>query len=503
MVSTGRMPRALLVIAGMVALSGHLEAAGAAAIFEAEAGQVGGGATVVAEDSASGGHCVRFPAKVGSVGWTVELPEAGRYDVFLRYRASGADRAQVLRINEVAWPVGFTRTGDGWLECRRTFSFVRGANRLELVADRGEMDVDLLRFSVGADGGPAPVYELPALSPRHTVVYGSDLRGLAYKVDLNGHVLKTVLLDGVPVSSTQHLFPSWPDAVRVEVAAAELAKSPAGEHAVELVMEDGSRAAGTITVRTVAEPAPLTIVGFDVGHGKATLFCLPNGEVALVDTGSPAAAAERVVPFLRRHGIKRIDHLILTHYHDDHVGGLEAIKATFVVGRVLDYRSFKTGDEFALGGVQVKVLNAYDAGDDENRRSLALRWSYGRFSCSDGADTYAVNQQAARRRFPESIRSDVYFANHHFHGSVDVDFLRQVDATLFVVSAQEAIYARGAYEQIFRGEVEPHLRAAGSRFRETLLTHEVGNVVIRVREGGAWDYESYAPTPDLIVPALR
>ena len=72
-----------------------------------------------------------------------------------------------------------------------------------------------------------------------------------------------------------------------------------------------------------------------------------------------------------------------------------------------------------------------------------------------------------------------------------------------MVSAQEAIYARGAYEQMFRGEVEPHLRAAGSRFRETLLTHEVGNVVIRVREGGAWDYESYAPTPDLIVPALR
>lgn len=77
----------------------------------------------------------------------------------------------------------------------------------------------------------------------------------------------------------------------------------------------------------------------NVGYGDAFLFCGPEG-VCLLDTGSglPAeyAGAGRtpIRRFLQQHGIRRIDHLIYTHIHEDHVGGLPACLGEVEIGRV-------------------------------------------------------------------------------------------------------------------------------------------------------------------------
>lgn len=472
-------------------------------LFEAEDGVLTRGAQPATDSKASGGSYVRLPEKGGSIAWEVVVSEAGRYGLTLRYRAQAADRAQIIRINGAEIGMGFSRTDDGWIETSRSFGLAAGRNRIEIAGDWGDMDIDYLRVSGTPSEGPASVYELPALTPRHAVFYAASPRPLGFKVDLNGHTLSQAQVDGRPFVPVRRPFPSWPDSLYLDVPADALRNLALGTHAMELVMEDGSRATAEISVKAAAVRAPFTIVTFDIGHGKASLLLLPDGEVALVDTAKEAPARARLVPFLQRQGIKRIDHLFITHYHEDHAGGLELIRANFQIGNFHDYKSFKTGDTFSIGGVQALVMNAYDAGDDENSRSLALRWTYGNFSYADGADNYATNQAADLKRFPDAIRSDVYYGNHHFHGSVDVNFLRKVDASLYLVSAEEAVYARGAYLQRFKGEVEPHLRAQGSRFRETLLTWEVGTIVIRVQAGGEWDYETYETAAGWQVPALR
>jgi beta-lactamase superfamily II metal-dependent hydrolase len=471
-------------------------------LFEAEHGGLTRGADRLNDPTASGGSCVRLPTKGGSIAWEVEVPDAGRYALTLRYRAQTRDRAQIVRINGLDFGMGFSHTDEGWFENSRSFTLAAGKNRIELAGDEGDMDVDFLRLSGTSSEGPASVYELPALTPRHAVFYAATPRPLGFKVDLNGHTISATLLDGSSFTAVRRPFPSWPDSLYLEVPDTALRGLSMGTHMIEFVMEDGSRATAEVIVKAAAVKAPFTIITFDVGHGKACLLALPDGEIALVDTAKEEPARERLVPFLKRQGIKRIDHLFVTHYHDDHVGGLELIKAGFQVSKFHDYKSLKTGDTFAIGGVQVLVMNAYDTGTDENSRSLALRWTYGDFSYADGADTYGVNQAAALKRFPDAIRSIVYCANHHFHGSVDVNFLRKVDASLYLVSAEEAVYARGAYLQRFKGEVESHLRSQGSRFRETLLTWEVGTIVIRVQADGQWDYETYETTADFQVPAL-
>jgi competence protein ComEC len=70
----------------------------------------------------------------------------------------------------------------------------------------------------------------------------------------------------------------------------------------------------------------LDIYIVDVEGGNATLFVAPSGASVLIDSGNGGSAAardaDRIVAAARDAGINRIDHLITSHYHGDHVGGL-------------------------------------------------------------------------------------------------------------------------------------------------------------------------------------
>src|ERR1700733_6146412 len=89
----------------------------------------------------------------------------------------------------------------------------------------------------------------------------------------------------------------------------------------------------------------LKIIAIDVEGGAAVLFVTPEGKSLLIDTGWPpgvggprAAAgappplpmpssADRISAAAASFGITKIDYLIMTHYHIDHIGGLEALLA--------------------------------------------------------------------------------------------------------------------------------------------------------------------------------
>src|SRR5687768_1189698 len=68
----------------------------------------------------------------------------------------------------------------------------------------------------------------------------------------------------------------------------------------------------------------LQIYVVDVEGGNATLIVSPTGESLLIDAGNPSDGrdARRIVAAAADAGVKQIDHLITTHYHADHLGGL-------------------------------------------------------------------------------------------------------------------------------------------------------------------------------------
>ena len=110
-------------------------------------------------------------------------------------------------------------------------------------------------------------------------------------------------------------------------------------------------------------PAPpaqkaLQIYFVDVEGGQATLFVTPEGKSLLIDTGWPGnngRDANRIAAAAKDAGIKKIDFVLITHYHDDHVGGATQLAAKIPVGTFIDHgENRETNDEGAK-----RVFRAY------------------------------------------------------------------------------------------------------------------------------------------------
>jgi beta-lactamase superfamily II metal-dependent hydrolase len=102
---------------------------------------------------------------------------------------------------------------------------------------------------------------------------------------------------------------------------------------------------------------PLDIYWIDVEGGAATLIVSPSGESLLVDTGwaKDGRDARRIHDVATRvAGLTKIDQLILTHYHWDHVGGIGLLSTLLPIGRCIDHgdtvetRDPQSAEEWAI-----------------------------------------------------------------------------------------------------------------------------------------------------------
>jgi competence protein ComEC len=98
--------------------------------------------------------------------------------------------------------------------------------------------------------------------------------------------------------------------------------------------------AGRTQARTsqAAVSKPLTIYVVDTEGGKAVLFVSPTGQSLLIDSGNPGDRdLERIMAAIADAGLERIDYLLITHYHVDHVGGLQALAKRIPIAHFIDH----------------------------------------------------------------------------------------------------------------------------------------------------------------------
>lgn len=77
----------------------------------------------------------------------------------------------------------------------------------------------------------------------------------------------------------------------------------------------------------------LRYYAIDVGQGDCTFFAFPNGKNMLVDTGTPKSF-DAIDEFLRKHKVKKIDLLVITHPHSDHIGSASEIVGNYLIGEI-------------------------------------------------------------------------------------------------------------------------------------------------------------------------
>ncbi len=136
-----------------------------------------------------------------------------------------------------------------------------------------------------------------------------------------------------------------------------------------------------------AAQKPLEIFFVDVEGGQSTLFVTPGGQSLLIDAGWGYNAyrdANRIVAVAKAAKIKKIDYLLITHYHSDHVGGVPQLITKLPVGTFVDhgpnrentnsvnhlYEEYQTaiagsnhiiakpGDQLPVKGIGVEVVSA-------------------------------------------------------------------------------------------------------------------------------------------------
>lgn len=213
----------------------------------------------------------------------------------------------------------------------------------------------------------------------------------------------------------------------------------------------------------------LQIFFVDVEGGQATLFVTPAGQSLLIDTGWPGndgRDADRIVAAAKKAGIRKIDYVLVTHFHNDHVGGLPQLVARIPVGTVIDhgdnrestdaptvkgwqaYQSLlvakkfkrltvKPGDSLPIRGMQAIVVSSdgavidhplpgagqansacqnaeqYPADQTENVRSLGTLITFGKLRILDLGDLTRDKEMELVCPQNKLGAIDIYVVSHH------------------------------------------------------------------------------------------
>ncbi|HAJ33881.1 MAG TPA: DNA internalization-related competence protein ComEC/Rec2 [Candidatus Atribacteria bacterium] len=267
-----------------------------------------------------------------------------------------------------------------------------------------------------------------------------------------------------------------------------------------------------IIIVQIFYPADNLKVNFiNVGEGDCILIEAPNKINILIDGGGTPQSdfdvgSKIVIPYLRRKGINKIDLLILTHPHLDHLEGLLPILRRLKVDAVLDsgficdvseYREFistikeknipyyqtKSGDNYIFSkNMEMLILNPphtsnLDNDSDFNNHSIVVKLYY---KNSNFLFTGDIEREAEKRLlvWQNRLNSDVLKLGHHGSStSTTLEFLDKVDPVIAVITVGKNNFGHPSQKVIERLE---------DKNIKIYRTDENGTVIIRTNGQEYW-----------------
>lgn len=216
-------------------------------------------------------------------------------------------------------------------------------------------------------------------------------------------------------------------------------------------LENVSIQTGNDCISTIPQDNNLRVYCLDVGQGDSILIT-NNNKTMLIDA-STNEMGSRVVKYLNDLGIKKIDYLVGTHSHEDHIGGLDNVIKNFDIGTIympnvvattktfeevidaisakkLKVTSPKTGDKFTVGNAECEVMSIRNDKDDYNNCSIVIKMDFNNVSYLFTGD--AEESVESSRKWPHI---DVLKVGHHgSNTSSSKKFLEQIKPEVALIS---------------------------------------------------------------------